>query len=154
MSGVDPARVQALRRRLERFRGYFLNPDAETTDALLESLLVNEDRYGYPFCPCRLATGDYPQDADAVCPCDVRDEDVYDHGTCYCGLYVSREVSMGRQEIGSIPERRGTPGGAKPLWRCNVCGYICARPKPPDVCPICGVTRDRFEPFPWPGGGR
>jgi rubrerythrin len=34
-----------------------------------------------------------------------------------------------------------------PIWRCRVCGYICARDEPPEICPICKVTRDRFERF-------
>ena len=40
--------------------------------------------------------------------------------------------------------------GAKPVvrvWRCKVCGYLCARVNPPETCPICKVSRDRFEPF-------
>jgi ABC-type ATPase with predicted acetyltransferase domain len=23
-----------------------------------------------------------------------------------------------------------------PVWRCKVCGYLCARDGPPEVCPI------------------
>lgn len=126
-------------------RGYFLNPDRTLTEPLLESLMVNEERYGYPFCPCRLSAEDRAADRDAICPCDYRDQDVFEHGTCYCGLYVSREVVMGEKEIGSIPERRGQPAQANAIWRCDVCGYICVRPTPPDICPICGVTRDRFR---------
>ncbi|MCX6687268.1 MAG: ferredoxin:glutaredoxin reductase, partial [Methanoregula sp.] len=34
-----------------------------------------------------------------------------------------------------------------PVWRCRVCGYLCAREQPPDICPICKVTKDRFERF-------
>jgi len=36
---------------------------------------------------------------------------------------------------------------ALPIWRCKVCGYLCARNDPPDNCPICGVAKDRFERF-------
>jgi len=36
---------------------------------------------------------------------------------------------------------------SKPVWRCNVCGYLCARDAPPEVCPICKVSGDRFERF-------
>ena len=136
--------ILALEKRLEK-RGYFFNPDRSLTEPLLDSLLINEKRYGYPFCPCRLATGDYAQDRDAVCPCDFRDQDVYQYGTCYCGLYVSREVAMEKKAISSIPERRGQASDPNQTWRCNVCGYICVRPTPPDVCPVCGVTRDRFQ---------
>jgi len=34
-----------------------------------------------------------------------------------------------------------------PIWRCKVCGYLCAREKPPEVCPICKVSQDKFELF-------
>jgi rubrerythrin len=34
-----------------------------------------------------------------------------------------------------------------PVWRCKVCGYLCARGTPPETCPICKASRDRFEPF-------
>lgn len=33
------------------------------------------------------------------------------------------------------------------VWRCKVCGYLCARDSPPETCPICGVDADRFEKF-------
>jgi ferredoxin-thioredoxin reductase catalytic subunit len=144
---VDSKAVSQLRATLEKRRGYLLNPDASMTDPLLESLLVNTDRYGYPFCPCRLATGAYAEDRDLICPCDYRDQDVDEYGACYCGLYVSREVVMGKKTVESIPERRGTPSSPLKLWRCTVCGYLCVRPHPPDVCPVCGVTHDRFEPY-------
>ena len=36
---------------------------------------------------------------------------------------------------------------SQPVWRCKVCGYLCARGEPPDICPICKVTKDRFERF-------
>jgi rubrerythrin len=28
-----------------------------------------------------------------------------------------------------------------------VCGYLCARDGPPEVCPICKARRERFEMF-------
>lgn len=33
------------------------------------------------------------------------------------------------------------------VWRCQVCGYLCARGSPPEVCPICRAERDRLERF-------
>jgi rubrerythrin len=38
-------------------------------------------------------------------------------------------------------------GLSKPVWRCKVCGYLCARDEPPEICPICKVKKDRFERF-------
>ena len=140
--------------------GYHLNPDAEFTKELIDGLLVNETRYGYPSCPCRLASGDKSRDLDIICPCDYRDADVAEYDTCYCGLYVSAAVVEGTKEVRKIPERR-TPAAipAPPpatagshrlphtVWRCRVCGYLCARDAPPEVCPVCKARRERFEIF-------
>jgi rubrerythrin len=38
-------------------------------------------------------------------------------------------------------------GLAFPVWRCKVCGYLCARPQPPLVCPVCKAGKERFERF-------
>ena len=166
-SAVSPEKVDALYARLDReaeAAGYHLNPDREFTRGLVEGLLTNEQRYGYQACPCRLATGDMQQDLDIICPCDYRDPDLVDWGACYCALYVSDEVLAGGQEVQSIPERRPPEGErlqhrpaqaparpgeepALPVWRCRVCGYLCAREKPPGVCPICKAKRERFERF-------
>ena len=31
-------------------------------------------------------------------------------------------------------------------WRCSICGYVAAGSEPPDKCPVCGASRDKFEP--------
>jgi len=142
--------------------GYHLNPDVEFAKTLIESLLINERRYGYWACPCRLASGTKEDDLDIICPCDYRDADLNEYGACYCALYVSAAVRQGEKKAGSIPERRPPPAERKretqkkkgrqaglslPVWRCKVCGYLCAREGPPEVCPICKAKRDRFERF-------
>ena len=86
--------------------GYFLNNDLFFTKELIRGLLVNTKRYGYQSCPCRLASGDKPKDLDIICPCDYRDDDLNDYGTCYCALYVTSEVLKGLRQLRSIPERR------------------------------------------------
>jgi ferredoxin-thioredoxin reductase catalytic subunit len=166
-SGIPAEKIDALYERLDgeaEASGYHLNRDVAFTKALVESLLVNEQRYGYWACPCRLATGDKQQDLDIICPCDYRDADLVDWGACYCALYVSEEVVEGQREAESIPERRPpegqrpqdvktrAPSGpgeqpSLPVWRCRVCGYLCAREQPPGVCPICKAKRERFERF-------
>jgi ferredoxin-thioredoxin reductase catalytic subunit len=143
--------------------GYHLNSDMEHTKDLVEGLLVNEKRYGYWACPCRLAEGIKEKDLDIICPCDYRDSDLNDYGTCYCALYVSQAVLKGEKNLGSIPERRPSSEERKrakpksiakgvsslplPVWRCKVCGYLCAREDPPEVCPICKAKKERFERF-------
>ncbi len=142
--------------------GYHLNPDEEFTKWLIGSLVENEHRYGYRACPCRLASGDKEDDLDIICPCDYRDADLTEYDACYCALYVSAAVIEGEKEPHSIPERRPPPeqrtrkvvassgqlsGLPLPVWRCKVCGYLCAREKPPAVCPICKAKAERFERF-------
>ena len=47
--------------------GYYLNPDVAFTKDLVRGLLINEERYGYWACPCRLASGDRGEDLDIIC---------------------------------------------------------------------------------------
>ncbi|MBU7034192.1 MAG: ferredoxin:glutaredoxin reductase [Theionarchaea archaeon] len=158
---VTEKEVEDVYQRLDRETsqaGYNLNPDTEVTMELVRGLLVNEKRYGYWACPCRLASGNYHNDLDIICPCDYRDKDVTEYGSCYCGLYVSRAVVKGEQKVDPIPERRPPPEErvqitqregtlSLPVWRCRVCGYLCARDEPPEVCPICKAKKERFERF-------
>jgi len=144
--------------------GYNLNSDIEFTKQLIKSLLINENRYGYWACPCRLATGIKEEDIDIICPCDYRDPDLDEYGTCFCSLYVSSDVAKGFKDAEPIPERRPPRPERKnlkemakkdivrsslsyPVWRCKVCGYLCARGNPPELCPICKAKKDRFELF-------
>jgi len=163
---ISPEEVSRLYERLKieaEAAGYHLNPDVEFTKELIKGLLINEKRYGYRSCPCRLASGKKNEDLDIICPCDYRDQDLVDYDTCYCGLYVSQAVLDGERKIGAIPGRRppaqerkktevkvtekGMPSLPLPVWRCKVCGYLCARESPPEVCPICKAKKDRFERF-------
>jgi ferredoxin-thioredoxin reductase catalytic subunit len=143
--------------------GYHLNPDTKFTKALIAGLIENEKRYGYGPCPCRLAAKNKDKDLDIICPCDYRDPDLAQFGSCYCALYVSEAVLKGEKKLSSIPERRLSPeervarkasspqarvdGLTYPVWRCKVCGYLCAREAPPDTCPICKAKKERFEQF-------
>jgi ferredoxin-thioredoxin reductase catalytic chain len=159
--------LEKVRQRAEldaRARGYRLNPDPEALRSLLEGLLTNEERYGYPSCPCRIAAGDFDLDRDIVCPCDYRDPDVEEHGACYCCLYVdARTFESG--ETRPIPERRPAERAMKAyglepapaegaerapaetgrrLMYCKQCGYVVFREEPPYVCPICRAKREMF----------
>ena len=200
---VTPEEVERVFKRLDHeaeSAGYHLNPDTQFTLGLIEGMLVNERRYGYWACPCRLASGKKSEDLDIICPCDYRDADLSEYGACFCALYVTQEVLDGKRKVRRIPERRpaeklsgaaeapagspgaeapagglaggtarpaGTPGAGDsargeaqagsappdsaslryPVWRCKVCGYLCARDGPPEVCPICRAKKERFERF-------
>lgn len=105
MSSISIDKVRARAEADARTYGYLLAPDPELLQALLEGLKVNEDRYGYPSCPCRLASGRFEYDRDIICPCDYRDPDVLEFGSCYCRLYVNREIFESKQ-LPTVPERR------------------------------------------------
>ena len=94
--------LEKVRQRAEsdaRSHGYHLNPDPEFLKNLLEGLKQNEERYGYPSCPCRLASGEFEFDRDITCPCDYRNPDVEEYGYCYCALYVRKEIYEGKGRI-------------------------------------------------------
>jgi ferredoxin-thioredoxin reductase catalytic subunit len=167
--------LEKVRQRAEsdaKTYGYYLNPDAKFLQDLLEGLRSNEERYGYPACPCRLASGELEIDRDIICPCDYRDPDVAEFGTCYCALYVRKDVFEGKIPVQPVPERRPLgkqtrsyavapatlgrkpePGTAvaiepteikKKLWYCKQCGYVVFREDPPYICPICKAKREMF----------
>lgn len=161
----SPEKIEEVYRKLfdeAKAGGYNLNPDVQFTKDLVKGLLINEARYGYWNCPCRLATGKKEEDLDIICPCDYRDPDVSEFGACYCALYVSEKIAKGEAEAAPIPERRppkaerekkksapaaAIPTLSQPVWRCKVCGYLCARENPPEVCPVCKAKKERFERF-------
>ena len=161
-SAEEIEKLRSMLDREGRQGGYNLNPDAEFVKGLVKGLLINEKRYGYRACPCRLASEDKELDIDIICPCYYRDPDLTEYGACYCALYVSGQVLKGEKALGPVPERRPPPGeratksatlapGALrltvPVWRCLVCGYLCGRETPPEVCPICKAGKERFERF-------
>jgi ferredoxin-thioredoxin reductase catalytic subunit len=162
---ITAEEIDALYQRMKsdaQSSGYFLNPDIPFVKSLLKGILTNQKRYGYWACPCRLASKRKEEDLDIICPCDYRDPDLAQYGCCYCSLYVSKDVAEGRRKAMPIPERRPprserskpnakttpTPSALPlPVWRCKVCGYLCARDEPPDLCPICKAKKERFERF-------
>ena len=166
--------IDAVRARAEADAntfGYHLTPDPDLLQGLLEGLKTNEERYGYPSCPCRLASGKLEIDRDIICPCDYRDPDVAEFGACYCRLYVNNKVYQSK-ELPTVPERRpmekqalafataAKPTETKPeatktetkpigetkqkLWYCKQCGYVVFRDDPPYICPICKAKKEMF----------
>jgi len=95
---------------------------------------------------------------------------VEEFGTCYCGLYVRKDVFEGKAPLVSISERRpqekqmrayATPvetpmqtsaadtmtramKSEMKLWYCKQCGYVVFREEPPYICPICKAKREFF----------
>lgn len=103
---MTPEQLFETLKKIQEPKGYFFNRDKDMTMALLESLLVNKERYGYMACPCRLASGVFEDDRDMVCPCVYREPDVAEYGACFCGLYVSKAWNEGEIDHAVVPERR------------------------------------------------
>lgn len=100
--------IEKVRQRAEadaKTYGYYLIPDQELLQAFFEGLKANEERYGYPLCPCRLSSGKFEYDRDIICPCDYRDPDIAEYGACYCRLYVNKAVYESKK-LPDVPERR------------------------------------------------
>jgi len=93
-------------KKVQEPKGFFFNNNKEKVYELLESLIVNKERYGYMSCPCRLSSGDREKDKDIICPCVYRESDVREYGSCYCNLYVSKEWNEGKIARKYVPERR------------------------------------------------
>jgi rubrerythrin len=102
---------------------------------------------------------------------------VNEYGMCFCGLFVNKELKNDPSKMNPIQERRpievqnaamvavkqknrksemsSKASSSKltkisselPIWRCTVCGYLCARELPPPLCPICKAKSERFEKF-------
>ena len=109
MSGKNET-VESYYSVLKRFaaqKGLIFNPDETgVVLPLVEGLLANKKRYGYPSCPCRLADGEFDEDRDIICPCRYAPADIEEYGKCYCGLYVSEDYPEGRESSFLVPERR------------------------------------------------
>ncbi len=156
--------IDFVRKRAEadaKTYGYYLTPQADLLQMFLEGLKTNEERYGYPVCPCRLGTGKLDLDRDIICPCDYRDPDVAQYGACYCRLYVNKAVYES-QNLPEVPERRpiekqarayGTPI-TKPaeVTQEKATASMQAQPKSAEVkkklwyCKQCGYVVYREDP--------
>ena len=114
--------MEQVRKRAEadaKTYGYYLTPQPDLLQGFLEGLKTNEDRYGYPLCPCRLTSGNFEFDRDIICPCDYRDPDVAQYGACYCRLYVNKQVYES-QNLPEVPETKTSRETSKSLrTNCN-----------------------------------
>ena len=105
--------------------GYHLNPDVDFTRELVQGLILNQKRYGYWNCPCRLASGNKAEDLDIICPCDYRDPDLTDYRNL---LLRSLRIRSGR--CGQTEHRFHSR-------KTSICGGACQNesPKPANVSP-------------------
>ncbi len=103
---MDAEKLYEHLKKIQEPKGYYFNKDRKRAIELIKGLLTNKERYGYMACPCRLASGDRENDKDIICPCEYREQDVKEYGSCYCNLYVSEQWNKGEITHEYVPERR------------------------------------------------
>ena len=64
-----------------------LNTDEKQLGTVIRGLVRNKKRFGRPYCPCRLRSGDEEKDRAIECPCSFHKEEVANQGHCHCHLY-------------------------------------------------------------------
>lgn len=85
--------------------GYKFVPDEDMVDFLLEQEVGLEKKTGIPYCPCQGRTGDRQHDMKIVCPCIPYHREHFDAmKMCWCGLYVTRDVTAA-----DVPKLRQIP---------------------------------------------
>ncbi len=84
---------------------WILNQDQSTLNELINILVDNIKRYGYPSCACRMADGIKDEDSDIICPCHYAPADVKEFGSCYCDLFMRLDMNN-KKSYTLVPERR------------------------------------------------
>jgi rubrerythrin len=85
-------------------------------------------------------------------------EDVKKYGSCFCALYISKDIFESGKMSVSIPESRakdklfGIDYGNVNLkqtsdkkWKCEICGYEYSGSETPKSCPKCGTPKEMFK---------
>lgn len=70
-----------------RKHGWTLNADKKQLDTVIRGLVRNKKKFGRPYCPCRLRSGDEEKDREIECPCIYHKDEVATQGSCHCRLY-------------------------------------------------------------------
>jgi len=78
--------------------GFELNPDTRQRETVLTGLARNEIRFGVPYCPCRLRSGDPEKDREIICPCTYHPDEIKNEGHCHCNLFFSEEGARKKRE--------------------------------------------------------
>ncbi len=75
---------------IARKNGWVLNPDEEHLQTVIRGLVRNKKKFGRPYCPCRLRSGDEERDRAIECPCIYHKDEIAKDGHCHCLLYYKK----------------------------------------------------------------
>lgn len=67
--------------------GFKLNPDRKALERIMRGLIMNKEKFGSKYCPCRRVTGDKEEDAKKICPCFWHKDEIEKDGHCLCNLF-------------------------------------------------------------------
>lgn len=70
--------------------GWELNSDEKQLMTVIRGLVRNTKKFGRPYCPCRLRSGDEEKDRAIECPCVYHKDEVSQQGHCHCNLYFNK----------------------------------------------------------------
>jgi ferredoxin-thioredoxin reductase catalytic subunit len=71
-------------------QGWALNTDEKQLSTVIRGLVRNKKKFGRPYCPCRLRSGDEEKDRAIECPCVYHKDEVSQDGHCHCNLYFKK----------------------------------------------------------------
>jgi ferredoxin-thioredoxin reductase catalytic subunit len=71
-------------------QGFLLNSDEKQLNTVIKGLVRNKSKFGRPYCPCRLRSGDEEKDRIIECPCIYHKDEIAKNGQCHCNLYFKQ----------------------------------------------------------------
>ncbi|HOK35340.1 MAG TPA: ferredoxin-thioredoxin reductase catalytic domain-containing protein [Candidatus Pacearchaeota archaeon] len=87
----DEKKIEEIIKNYEKYaaeNGFKLNPNKKVVEGIIKGLLLNEQKYGARYCPCRRVSGNQEEDKKKICPCYWHEEEIKKNGRCLCGLFV------------------------------------------------------------------
>ena len=64
-----------------------LNPDLKIVNTIIKGLVKNKNKFGRPYCPCQIRSGNEETDRNIECPCTYLLDGIAKNGHCKCNLY-------------------------------------------------------------------
>lgn len=87
----DDQKIEDLTKKYQALaeeKGIKITADKEILRSLMKGLLINEEKYGAKYCPCRRVSGKKEEDDSKICPCEFLEKEIHEKGQCLCGLFV------------------------------------------------------------------
>jgi ferredoxin-thioredoxin reductase catalytic chain len=89
-AGSEEAEMLTWAKDYAEKNGWILNPDEKQLGTVIKGLVRNKTKFGRPYCPCRLRSGDPEKDKAIECPCIYHRDEVEKQGACHCHLYFRK----------------------------------------------------------------